>query len=124
METGPAAHRSSRTLRPGGGRTWWRGVRQLIRLRDLTQTQGPQGAGRDAASNAAQEAVAQVETLRKMLLAMACDMRVVLVRLASCVTTLRHFAEMKLLRRGDLRLRPRERWTCTRRWPTGWGSGS
>jgi GTP pyrophosphokinase len=40
--------------------------------------------------------VAQVETLRKMLLAMASDMRVVLVRLASCVTTLRYFAEIKL----------------------------
>ncbi|RFP10262.1 bifunctional (p)ppGpp synthetase/guanosine-3',5'-bis(diphosphate) 3'-pyrophosphohydrolase [Duganella sp. BJB488] len=71
------------------------GVRQLIRLRELTQTQGPQGAvarGR----NAAQMAVAQVETLRKMLLAMASDMRVVLVRLASCVTTLRYFADIKL----------------------------
>ena len=39
--------------------------------------------------------MAQVETLRKMLLAMASDMRVVLVRLASCVTTLRYFAEHK-----------------------------
>jgi hypothetical protein len=39
--------------------------------------------------------MAQVETLRKMLLAMATDMRVVLVRLASCVTTLRYFAEQK-----------------------------
>jgi GTP pyrophosphokinase len=39
--------------------------------------------------------VAQVETLRKMLLAMASDMRVVLVRLASCVTTLRYFADHK-----------------------------
>jgi len=69
------------------------GVRQLIRLRELTQTQpaGAPGRGR----NAAQQAVAQVETLRKMLLAMASDMRVVLVRLASCVTTLRYFAEIK-----------------------------
>ncbi|RYE63075.1 MAG: bifunctional (p)ppGpp synthetase/guanosine-3',5'-bis(diphosphate) 3'-pyrophosphohydrolase, partial [Oxalobacteraceae bacterium] len=35
------------------------------------------------------------ETLRKMLLAMATDMRVVLMRLASCAATLRHFAEHK-----------------------------
>ncbi len=69
------------------------GVRQLIRLRALTQGQQVQG-GRG--KNAAQLAVAQVETLRKMLLAMASDMRVVLVRLASCVTTLRYFVDQKL----------------------------
>src|SRR5476649_2530938 len=69
------------------------GVRQLIRLRELTQGQhASSGRGK----NAAQQAVAQVETLRKMLLAMASDMRVVLVRLAACVTTLRYFAEQKL----------------------------
>ena len=67
------------------------GVQQLIRLRDLTV--GHQGVKRG--KNAAQEASAQVETLRKMLLAMATDMRVVLVRLSSCVTTLRYFAEQK-----------------------------
>ena len=67
------------------------GVQQLIRLRDLTV--GHQGVKRG--KNAAQEASAQVETLRKMLLAMATDMRVVLVRLASCVTTLRWFADQK-----------------------------
>ncbi|CAH0172773.1 GTP pyrophosphokinase [Massilia sp. Bi118] len=67
------------------------GVHQLIRLRDLTASQAPVGRGK----NAAQQAMAQVETLRKMLLAMASDMRVVLVRLASCVTTLRYFAEIK-----------------------------
>jgi GTP pyrophosphokinase len=69
------------------------GVRQLIRLREITSVPQPLGRGK----NAAQLAVAQVETLRKMLLAMASDMRVVLVRLASCVTTLRHFAEIKLV---------------------------
>jgi GTP pyrophosphokinase len=68
------------------------GVRQLIRLRDMTVGQQTVGRGRGAA----QQAVAQVETLRKMLLAMATDMRVVLVRLASCVTTLRYFADIKL----------------------------
>jgi GTP pyrophosphokinase len=68
------------------------GVRQLIRLRDMTVGKDTAGRGK----NAAQQAVAQVETLRKMLLAMASDMRVVLVRLASCVTTLRYFADIKL----------------------------
>jgi len=68
------------------------GVRQLIRLRDMTVGKETVGRGK----NAAQQAVAQVETLRKMLLAMASDMRVVLVRLASCVTTLRYFADLKL----------------------------
>ena len=58
------------------------GIRQLIRLRELTAKQQAVGRGK----NAAQEAVAQVETLRKMLLAMARDMRVVLVCLAACGT--------------------------------------
>ncbi len=68
------------------------GIRQLIRLRDMTVGQQTVGRGK----NAAQQAVAQVETLRKMLLAMATDMRVVVVRLASCVTTLRYFADNKI----------------------------
>ena len=68
-----------------------RGVQQLIRLRDLTVGQPAVGRGK----NAAQEAAAHIETLRKMLLAMASDMRVVLVRLSSCVTMLRYFAEQK-----------------------------
>ncbi|WP_020652259.1 RelA/SpoT family protein [Massilia niastensis] len=68
-----------------------RGVYQLIRLRDLTVGQAPVGSGK----NAAQQAAAQVETLRKMLLAMASDMRVVLMRLASCAAMLRYFAEQK-----------------------------
>jgi GTP pyrophosphokinase len=68
------------------------GTRQLIRLRELTSGQQAVVHGK----NATQKAVAQIETLRKMLLAMASDMRVVLVRLASRVTTLRYFAEQKL----------------------------
>ncbi len=67
------------------------GVYQLIKLRDLTAGKEQIGTGK----NAAQQAAAQVETLRKMLLAMASDMRVVLMRLASCATTLRFFAEQK-----------------------------
>ncbi|OON62577.1 GTP pyrophosphokinase [Massilia sp. KIM] len=68
-----------------------RGLLQLIRLRDLTAAQVPVGSGK----NAAQQAAAQVETLRKMLLSMASDMRVVLMRLASCAATLRYFADQK-----------------------------
>jgi len=67
------------------------GVHQLIRLRELTQ-----GSVSARGKNAPQLALAQMETLRKMLLAMASDMRVVLVRLASCCSTLRYFADIKL----------------------------
>jgi GTP pyrophosphokinase len=67
-------------------------IRQLMRLHD--QTFGYQEIARG--KNAAQQAAEQLETLRKMLLAMASDMRVVLVRLASRVNTLRYFAELKL----------------------------
>jgi len=68
------------------------GVRQLMRLRELTVNQQEQKRSK----NAAQEALAQVETLRKMLLAMASDMRVVLIWLAARVVTLRYFAEQKM----------------------------
>ncbi|GIZ52487.1 RelA/SpoT family protein [Noviherbaspirillum aridicola] len=67
-------------------------IRQLMRLHE--QTFGHQDTPRG--KNASQQAAEQLETLRKMLLAMASDMRVVLVRLASRVTTLRYFAELKL----------------------------
>jgi GTP pyrophosphokinase len=68
------------------------GIRQLMRLHESTFSQQEVLRGK----NAAQQAAAQLETLRKMLLAMASDMRVVLVRLASRLTTLRYFAELKL----------------------------
>ncbi|NEX61875.1 RelA/SpoT family protein [Noviherbaspirillum galbum] len=68
------------------------GIRQLMRLHEQTFTPKEITSGKHAAQQAAQH----METLRKMLLAMATDMRVVLVRLASRVTTLRYFAEIKL----------------------------
>lgn len=68
------------------------GIRQLIRLHESTFGQQETTRGK----NAAQHAAAQLETLRKMLLAMASDMRVVLVRLASRVIALRFFADQKL----------------------------
>jgi GTP pyrophosphokinase len=68
------------------------GVRQLMRLHEVTFVQ--QDTTRT--KNAAQEATAQLEVVRKMLLAMATDMRVVLARLAMRLTTLRYFADNKL----------------------------
>src|SRR5690606_30665641 len=53
------------------------GVYQLIKLRELTLGKEPLAGARAGGKNAAQQAAAQVETLRKMLLAMASDMRVV-----------------------------------------------
>ena len=71
------------------------GVRSLMRLSalHLMQQAAQPESGRN--KNAAQQASTQLETLRKMLLAMASDMRVVMVRLASRLTTLRYFAEQK-----------------------------
>ena len=70
-------------------------IRQLMRLHEMTFGQH-RAALEKSDKNSAQQAAAQVETLRKMLLAMASDMRVVLVRLASRLTTLRYFADNKL----------------------------
>lgn len=67
------------------------GIRQLMRLHELTFVQQA-----SRGKNAAQEAADQLEVLRKMLLAMASDMRAVLVRLGTRVITLRNFAEKKL----------------------------
>jgi GTP pyrophosphokinase len=66
-------------------------IRQLMRLHE--QAFGAHGIARKTSP---QQAAGQLEILRKMLLAMASDMRVVLVRLSSRVATLRHFAELKL----------------------------
>jgi len=67
------------------------GVLQLMRLHEQTFVQHETLRSK----NAAQEAAAQLEVLRKMLLAMAVDMRAVLVRLATRVATLRYFADNK-----------------------------
>ena len=72
------------------------GIRQLMRLHEGNFVQQENSKSK---SNAA----SQLETLRKMTLAMATDMRVVLVRLTSRLTTLRFFAEQKL--ENDMTLR-------------------
>jgi len=70
-------------------------IRQLMRLHEMTFGQHKAVFDKND-KNASQQTAAQVETLRKMLLAMASDMRVVLVRLASRLTTLRYFADNKI----------------------------
>ncbi|MEB0139603.1 MULTISPECIES: bifunctional (p)ppGpp synthetase/guanosine-3',5'-bis(diphosphate) 3'-pyrophosphohydrolase [unclassified Undibacterium] len=70
------------------------GIRRLMKLREAALSRPmPSELGRS--KDAAEKAAVQMETLRKMVLAMATDMRVVLVRLASRVTTLRYFADCK-----------------------------
>ncbi len=72
------------------------GIRQLMRLHEGVIVHKETGKGKHSAAT-------QLETLRKMTLAMATDMRVVLVRLASRLTTLRYFADCKL--ENDMTLR-------------------
>ena len=61
-------------------------------------TAGPSSRPATAVSAApmAQTAAAQTESVRKMLLAFSKDLRVVMLRLASRLQTLRHFAATKL----------------------------
>jgi GTP pyrophosphokinase len=66
-------------------RTLVEGMRQLLRLKDLTLRAKAPGSGQ------------QLETLRRMTLAMASDIRVVLLRLASRLQTLRWHAESRTL---------------------------
>ncbi|MFN9211925.1 MAG: RelA/SpoT family protein [Betaproteobacteria bacterium] len=68
-------------------------LRQLMRLSERTRPQGVDDAG------------GQAEALRKMLLAMCSDLRVVLLRLASRLQTLRWFAAQK---RSDVEAFARE----------------
>ncbi|MDR1888498.1 MAG: bifunctional (p)ppGpp synthetase/guanosine-3',5'-bis(diphosphate) 3'-pyrophosphohydrolase [Zoogloeaceae bacterium] len=67
-----------------------RGMTQLHRLRPITRGFVANGVGND---KNAQDTRAQVEILRKMLLAMVEDIRVVLLRLASRTQTLRYYAD-------------------------------
>jgi len=68
---------------------------KLVRLQ--RQARQVQAAGaRATAIPMAQTAAAQTENVRKMLLAFSRDLRVVMLRLASRLQTLRHFAQTKL----------------------------
>ena len=66
------------------------GISRLNRLRPITR--GFVAHSVDSSDKNPQEMKAQVEVLRKMLLAMVEDIRVVLLRLASRTQTLRHYA--------------------------------
>ncbi|MFC0400766.1 RelA/SpoT family protein [Paraburkholderia rhizosphaerae] len=72
-------------------------VRKLLRLGTVSLRAAAQSALPDAGGRDAQAARrAQVEALRKMLLAFAQDIRVVLIRLASRLQSLRYYAAAKL----------------------------
>jgi len=75
-----------------------KGVRQLLRIGAIAGNPGKAGTAAPAESSKS-EAIARqhhVEALRKMLLAFAQDIRVVLVRLASRLQSLRWLAQNKL----------------------------
>lgn len=63
-------------------------LRQLMKLSELTRTHGPSATRKHGVDD-------QAEALRRMLLAMANDLRVVLLRLASRLQTLRYYAASK-----------------------------
>ncbi len=70
---------------------------KLVHLqRTARETQVQAQGGRGAALSMAQTAAQQTENVRKMLLAFSRDLRVVLLRLASRLQTLRHFALTRL----------------------------
>ncbi len=67
---------------------------KLVRVQ--RQARVVQADGRATAAPMAQDAATQTENVRKMLLAFSRDVRVVMLRLASRLQTLRHFAATKL----------------------------
>lgn len=70
-------------------------VRKLLRLGTVS-LKAAQNAAPEAGRDAQAARRAQIEALRKMLLAFAQDIRVVLIRLASRLQTLRYYAAAKL----------------------------
>ncbi|KWC81943.1 GTP pyrophosphokinase [Burkholderia cepacia] len=70
-------------------------VRKLLRLGTVS-LRAAQNAVPDAGRDTAEERRAQIEALRKMLLAFAQDIRVVLIRLASRLQSLRYYAAAKI----------------------------
>lgn len=70
-------------------------VRKLLRLGTVS-LRVAQNAAPEAGRDAAVERRAQIEALRKMLLAFAQDIRVVLIRLASRLQSLRYYAAEKV----------------------------
>ncbi|ELW9446926.1 bifunctional (p)ppGpp synthetase/guanosine-3',5'-bis(diphosphate) 3'-pyrophosphohydrolase [Burkholderia cenocepacia] len=71
-------------------------VRKLLRLGTVSLRAAQNAAKPDSGRDAAEERRTQIEALRKMLLAFAQDIRVVLIRLASRLQSLRYYAAVKL----------------------------
>jgi GTP pyrophosphokinase len=69
---------------------------KLVRVQQQARTAQLAAARSGTAVPMAQTAVVQTENVRKMLLAFSRDLRVVMLRLASRLQTLRHFAASKL----------------------------
>ena len=63
----------------------------------------------------------KAESLRKMLVAMAQDIRVVLIKLADRLHNMRTLEALSAERRQAI---ARETWKSTRPWPTGWAYGT
>ena len=71
-------------------------VRKLLRLGTVSLRAAQNAAKPDFGRDAAEERRTQIEALRKMLLAFVQDIRVVLIRLASRLQSLRYYAAAKL----------------------------
>ncbi len=69
---------------------------KLVRLQRMARMAHNSASRSGQAAPMAQTAAAQTESVRKMLLAFSRDLRVVMLRLASRLQTLRHFAAAKL----------------------------
>jgi GTP pyrophosphokinase len=69
---------------------------KLVRLQRMARMAHNSASRSAQAAPMAQTAAAQTESVRKMLLAFSRDLRVVMLRLASRLQTLRHFAASKL----------------------------
>ncbi len=69
---------------------------KLVRLQRMARLAHQSASHSSSAAPMAQTAAAQTESVRKMLLAFSKDLRVVMLRLASRLQTLRHFAATKL----------------------------
>jgi len=69
---------------------------KLVRVQRMARLAHASAGNAGPAAPMAQTAAAQTESVRKMLLAFSRDLRVVMLRLASRLQTLRHFAASKL----------------------------
>nr|MCE2681161.1 HD domain-containing protein [Burkholderiales bacterium] len=72
-------------------------IRQLLKLRSMLSG----AAGLNSGANATALWTDQVEVIRKMLLGMASDVRVVLIRLSSRLQTLRYFSSVESVKQQE-----------------------